>query len=207
MTVATALPTVPSLADAGLPPRRSQRLLTAADLAALPRQLPTGPVRYELDDGRLVVMAPTGDLHGAYESNIVTHLKVQGQWKGHGRVRCGENSVILRRDPDRVVGTDVCFFANRSLPILHSPEGYSETIPDLVVEVNSKNDTGPEVARKVADYLAAGVRLVWVADPDTRTVTAHRPGRAAETLAEDATLACEDIIPGFALPVAEVFRD
>src|SRR5438874_944413 len=145
------------------------RLFTVADLEALPSELPTGPILYELDNGRLIAMPPPGDLHGAYELNIGAALKYQGERRGFGKARSGEVGVILRRNPDRVVGTDALFIATASLPIRRSPEGYLETIPDLAVEVRSKNDSRPYLERKVADYLAAGVKVVWLADPTTRT--------------------------------------
>lgn len=182
------------------------RPLTVADLAALPKELPSGPARYELDDGRLIVMAPAGDIHCAVEANLVTELKVQGERKGHGKARCGEVSVILRRGPDRVVGADAVFITSKSLPIRRSSEGYLETIPELVVEVRSPNDTGPEVERKVRDYLAAGVKVVWVADPEAQTVTAHRPGQPPFVFAETDTLTVGDLIPGFRMAVRDVFQ-
>ena len=52
-----------------------------------------------------------------------------------------EISVILRRNPDRVVGPDAAFVVKRSLPVRMLPEGYFETIPDLVVEIRNKNDS------------------------------------------------------------------
>ena len=110
------------------------RLLTVADLPMFPAQLPSGPVRYELDDGRLVVVAPPGYDHSAIELNIGTELKIQGERKGHGKASSGEVSVILRRGPDRVVGADAAFITLKSLPIRRSSEGYLETIPELVVE-------------------------------------------------------------------------
>jgi Uma2 family endonuclease len=182
------------------------RLLTVADLAELPSDLPSGPVVYELDNGRLVIMPPPGDTHGGVEANLVVHLKNQGDSRGHGKTRCGDVSIILWQNPDRVVGADVAFIANRSLPIRTSKEGYLETIPDLVVEVRSKNDTGPEVENKVRDYLKAGVSVVWVADPKRQTVTAYRRGRKPKVFAAADTLTVEDVIPDFALTVADVFR-
>ena len=182
------------------------RLLTAADLAALPAELPSGTVLYELDNGRLIIMPPPGDLHGAVESNIAADLKLQGERRGHGKARSGDVGVILWRDPDRVVGADAVFIANRSLPLRVSPEGYLETIPDLVAEVRSKNDSLPAVRHKVEDYLTAGVGVVWVADPLQRTVTAYRRDREPEVFGEADTLAVEDVIPGFRMPVREVFQ-
>jgi Uma2 family endonuclease len=82
-----------------------------------------------------------------------------------------------------------------------------ETIPDLVAEVRSKNDRPKEVADKVADYLAAGARLVWVLDPPTQTVTAHRPGQAPQVFSAGHTLTADGVIPGFAAAVADLFRE
>ena len=197
----------PSAATPPTHPETGERLLTAADLAVLPDELPSGPAKYELHDGRLVVMAPPGFDHGRFEIRLAGALLYQGEYRGHGVASSGEAALLLRRGPDRVVGADAVFVANRSLPLRYSPEGYLETIPDLIVEVLSKNDRPGEVAAKVAEYLAAGVRLVWVADPADRTVTAHRPEAAPVVLGEADALTCEDIIPGFRLPVADVFRD
>jgi Uma2 family endonuclease len=182
------------------------RLLTAADLAVLPSDLPSGPVVYELNNGRLVVMPPPGDIHGAVESNIGAELKIQGERRGLGKARSGGVGVILWKNPDRVVGPDAVFVAKESLPIRTSKEGYLETIPELVVEVRSKNDTGPEISRKVQDYFKAGVRVVWVSDPGKRTVTIYRPGQKAKVLHENDVLTIPDIIPGFELSVREVFQ-
>src|SRR5438067_9191860 len=120
-----------------------ERMYTAADLAELPSELPSGTVRYEIDNGRLITMPPPGDEHGAVEANFAFLLKLNGQRRDLGKTRCGDVAVILWRDPDRVVGADAVFIANASLPIRRSREGYLETIPDLVVEVVSKNDTVP----------------------------------------------------------------
>src|SRR5262249_25536028 len=183
------------------------RLLTVADLAVLPSDLPSGPVLYELDNGRLVIMPPPGDLHGAVEANIAADLKVQGERRGLGKARSGDVGVILRRDPDRVVGADAVFIANSSLPLRLSPEGYLETLPDLVVEVRSKNDTLAALQRKTEDYLTAGVRVVWVVDPTRRTVTAYRRDQQPEVFGEADTLTIEDVIPGFRVAVRDVMQE
>lgn len=199
MSIATLPISAPPVTPGG------DRLLTAADLAVMPTRLPTGDVKYELDDGRLVVMSPPGFRHGKVVLKIAAQLLVQGEQRGYGEA-CDECGVILRRNPDRVVGTDGAFVAAKALPAKMSPEGYLETIPELVVEVRSKNDTGPEVEAKVREYLAAGVELVWVADPDARTVTAYRPNQSPQVFTAADTLTADPVIPGFAVPVAELFR-
>jgi Uma2 family endonuclease len=178
-------------------------LLTAADVARLPRTLATTDVTYELHDGRLVVMAPPGDIHSWRQARFVAFLFNQGEVPGHGQAR-GEVGILLRRNPDHLVGVDAAFITKASLPTRVSPEGYLLTVPELVVEVRSKNDTQPEIDAKVRDYLAAGVVLVWVADPDARTVTAHRTGQPPAVFAAADTLTAEPVIPGFAVPVAEL---
>jgi Uma2 family endonuclease len=189
------------------PPEPPPRLLTVADLATLPSDLPSGTVLYELDNGRLVIMAPPGDLHGAVELNIGTELKVQGERRGLGKARAGEVGVVLWRNPDRVVGADVVFVANASLPIrLSEHGGYLETIPDLVVEVRSPNDTLPSVLHKVQDYLRAGARVVWVADPAAQTITAHRRDQEPQVFAATDTLTVDDVIPGFRVLVQDMFQ-
>jgi Uma2 family endonuclease len=183
------------------PPDYVPKLFTAADLEQLPSELPSGPVRYELHHGRLITMPPPGDVHGAVEGNLITALKVQGEYKGLGKARCGEVAVILQRNPDHIFGVDTVFISNARLPIRRSPEGYLETIPELIVEVRSKNDTLAALQRKAEDYLNAGVVVVWVVDPINRNVVEYRQGAASRTYGEDDVLTVDDIIPGFALPV------
>jgi Uma2 family endonuclease len=181
------------------------RLLTVEDLALFPDDLPSGPVKYELDNGRLVIMPPPGDIHGAVDSNVTAELKLQGEKKGHGKAR-SEVGVVLWRDPDRVVGPDGLFVRKERLPLRLSREGYLLTIPDLILEVRS-NDTRPIIRQKVRDYLKAGVVVVvWVADPDKRTVTEYRAGKRPRIYRIGDTLTINDVIPGFQMKVADVFQ-
>ncbi len=184
-----------------------ERLFTIADVAALPAELPSGPVLYELNNGRLIPMPPAADLHGSVENKFAGAFLYQGEKKGHGKSRCGEVGIILWRNPDRLVGADAAFITNKSLPLKISREGYLETIPELIGEVKSKNDTTAEIEAKVQDYLRAGVQLVWVADPKTKTVTAYRPGQEPRVYTIEDILTAEDIIPRFQLPVREVFAE
>ncbi|MEX2285690.1 MAG: Uma2 family endonuclease [Planctomycetaceae bacterium] len=183
-----------------------ERLYTAADVAGMPSELPTGHVLYELDNGRLITMVPPGDVHGSVEANLTTLLRLAAS-SCNGRVRCGEVGILLWRNPDRVVGADVVFIAKESLPLRLSAEGYLETIPDIVVEVISKNDTKAYVERKISDYLKVGAKQIWIADPEKRTLTVHRAGVKPRVLKESDELTLQEIIPGFALKIADVFAE
>ena len=180
-------------------------ILTVGDLAAMPDELPSGTVHYELDNGRLVMMSPPGNRHGAIQSIIIGELLRQGQWLGLGEVRT-ESGVILWRNPDRVVGPDVMFIAAPSLPIQESSEGYLTTIPELFVEVRSKNDSVAYYEQKTRDYLTAGAVLVWFADPFAETVTVTHRDEPAKVLEIGDTLTAEGIIPGFSFALEELFR-
>lgn len=179
------------------------RLLTAADVAVMPRTLPSGDVDYELHDGRLVVMPPPGDGHARRQSRFISYLFIHGEQPGHGEGR-GDVGVLLRRNPDHLRGPDAAFLTASQLPPRVSPEGYLLTVPALVVEVRSKNDTQPEIDTKVNDYLTAGALLVWVADPDARTVTVHQSGTSPVVLAATDTLTALPVIPGFAVLVGDL---
>jgi Uma2 family endonuclease len=181
-----------------------QRRLLVADVAALPSLLPSGPVDYELREGGLIMTSPTGDDHGALQSRLAAALVVQGDRRGLGKTRT-ETGLILQRDPDTLYGPDVMFLASRSYPLRLSPERYWETIPNLVIEIRSKNDTAAELDQKVRDYLAAGVELVWVADPTRQFVTVHRLGAAPTELGVNDTLTADEIISGFRLPLVDLF--
>jgi Uma2 family endonuclease len=180
------------------------RPLIAADLAAMPEELPSGPVDFELENGRFVLMSPTGRRHGSLQSRIARALIEQGEDPGHGEAY-SETGIILSRNPDSVAGPDAMFVTNRSMPIRESAEGYLETIPELVVEIRSKNDTHAYLNRKTAAYLRVGVQLVWIVDPDAMTVTEHRPQASEKALGKGDVLNCGDIIPGFRLPLSELF--
>lgn len=148
-------------------------------------------------------MPPPGARHGHRQARFLAYLFTQGEQLGHGTAY-GEVGVLLRRNPDHLVGADAAFLTTAQLPPRVSSEGYLLTIPALVVEVRSKNDTQPEIDTKVNDYLAAGALLVWVADPDARTVTVYQPGAAPVTLSATDTLTAPAVIPGFAVPVGDL---
>ena len=181
------------------------RLLTAADLAMLPSELPSGTFRYELDNGILLTVPLPDDSHAAVVSNLASAFHLQGVEPGSGKARSGVG-VILWRNPDRVIGVDVAFIALASLPIQRSPEDYLETLPDLVVEVRNRNDTTAVIERRVDDFLTAGVRVVWVADPQERTVTEFRAGASLRVYLDGETLTIDDVILGFRLPVRDALR-
>ena len=148
-------------------------------------------------------MPPPGDIHGLTQAAVIHQLRTEAQDRGLGKVR-GEVGVLLRRNPDRVVGADSAFVLAASLPVRRTVEGYLETVPEIVVEVRSKNDTTPEVLAKRDEYFAAGVVAVWVLDPDDQTVAVHTPAAAPAVFGPGGEFT-SPLLPGFRVPVVELF--
>ncbi len=164
---------------------------------------------YELVDGNLV------ERHTGSESSAVA-VAVAGQLANFVRPKraghlfttdCGYR--CFPGAPDKVRRPDVSFVRTGRLADERPPEGYVESSPDLVMEVLSPGDLAYEIDGKIEDYLSAGVRLIWVVNPKTRTLRIHRPadsplgpiGAASET----DMITGEDVLPGFECRVAEFF--
>jgi Uma2 family endonuclease len=107
--------------------------------------------------------------------------------------------------PTLVRMPDTSFVAAGRLPGNKTPEGYIKVAPDIAVEVISPNELYEEVEAKVADYRSAGVKLIWVISPKSRTVLIRRLDGTCAEFGETGQLSGEDVIPGFACPVAELF--
>ena len=100
---------------------------------------------------------------------------------------------------------DVSFIAAARMTAEQWNEGFSKLAPDLAVEVLSPNELAIDVDWKLQDYLAAGVRLVWIINPETRIVRIHRQDRSVAEVHAGEELDGEDVVPGFRAPVAELF--
>ena len=179
------------------------RLLSAADLDMFPDQLPSGPIKYELHHGRLMIMAPPGDIHGFRQSRIIYELH-RAQDLGLGEAR-GEMMVVLNRNPYTICAPDAAFILKASLPVQRSKEGYLETIPEIVVEVRSKNDTKREIQTKIELYQEAGVKEVWLLDPASKTVAVNKADGNVQVFRGEDILTCE-LLLGFTAPLAKLFE-
>jgi Uma2 family endonuclease len=162
--------------------------------------------RVELVRGVLVVSEPPGYLHGEITARLAKVLSNFADARDLGRVLAGDAGFKLASDPDTVRGPDVAFIRRERLP--HpSPRGFAGFPPDLAVEVLSPNDRPGQTLAKVADWLSAGTRLVWVMDPDRRIARIYRADGTQATINEDEQLDGEDILPGFSCALAVVLSD
>jgi Uma2 family endonuclease len=179
----------------------SGKLITAEEFARMPDP-PDGSLQ-ELVRGKIITMPPPGGLHGVCCSKVDRRLGTFVDEHGLGTVTSNDTGFITERDPDTVRGPDVSFWNRDRLTEI--PKEYIQVAPDLAVEVVSPGDHFAKIQKKVLHYLGHGVRLVWVVDPDDRSVTIYRPGQQAAILEEKDTISAEDVVPGFACPVAAFF--
>jgi Uma2 family endonuclease len=117
-----------------------------------------------------------------------------------------DTGFFIERDPDSVRSPDIAFVAQSRIDQTGIPKKFFPGAPDLAVEVLSPGDKVYEVDEKIADWLAAGTKLVWVIHPNRRTVSVHRPKREIEVLSAGHRLSGEDVVKGFECAVEELFE-
>src|SRR4051812_29859225 len=176
---------------------QATKLITAEELFEM------GDIgRWEVIDGEIVRMSPSGAEHGNVAGNVFALIREFVKQRGLGRVFAAETGFKLA--PRRVRAPDVAFVRAERLAG-GIPRKFFEGPPDLAVEVVSPSDTWPEVEAKVEDWLARGARSCWVVDPKTRLVMIHHPGGPVTRLDSKASIKDDELLPGFSIQVAEVF--
>jgi len=161
------------------------------------------PKGYEMIDGKLVEQQMgaksawvSGDLHARLQAfSRQNHLG--WAFPQDTAYRCFGKKKTVRKP-------DVSFIRPGRLPNEELPEGDLLIAPDLAVEVVSPNDTVYELDEKVEEYLAAGVRLVWVINPLTRVAIVHRADGTMAKVREDQELSGEAVVPGFRCRLGDV---
>ncbi|HEX2092626.1 MAG TPA: Uma2 family endonuclease [Longimicrobiaceae bacterium] len=176
-------------------------VVTAEELLRMPR----GRVRRELVRGVVREMTPAGYGHGKVAMRLGSRLDVHVEENDLGVVVAAETGFRIASSPDTVRAPDVAFVRRERAEEVGDDEGFWPGAPDLAVEVVSPNDSFGEVEEKVFDWLSAGCRMVVVVDPRKRTATVYRSRSDITVLAEDEELDGGDVVPGWRLPVRELF--
>jgi Uma2 family endonuclease len=148
-------------------------------------------------------MSPVGFQHGRIVMRFgsLLHQHVQSRKLG---VVMTEVGFKLASNPDTVRAPDIAFIRQDRIP-LSEPRGCWNGPADLAVEVLSPDDRQSDVRTKVDQYLAGGVALVVVIDPDAETAAAFRRSAPSATLHGVEVLDLDDVVPGFSCRVEEIF--
>ncbi|MBY0514136.1 MAG: Uma2 family endonuclease [Gemmataceae bacterium] len=159
----------------------------------------------ELVDG-ILVEKPMGQHEGFFAMSLGAILYGFVRARNLGVV--GAPDTLIRLKPGQERLPDVCFTAWGNLP---SADAHMQRVgryaPDLAVEILSPNNTRAEMDRKRVEYFAAGTKLVWIVDPDARTVAVYSDPTTHAVLTAADTLTGDPVLPGFVLPLAELFDD
>jgi Uma2 family endonuclease len=144
--------------------------------------------------------------HGIISGDILTDLNIYVRTHNLGSVFGSDTQFLLATGPDVVVRPDASFVRADRLPDERDWDRIMRQGPDLAVEVVSSNDRVVEVMAKIELYRAAGVPLIWLVEPRSRTVTVFADNAEPRTFGEGDTLDGGDVLPDFRLPVAQIFR-
>ncbi len=180
------------------------RVWTAADLLAMPDD---PDHRYELVEGHLVRMSPTGGAHGRSSMDLGAHLAVHAEQHGLGVVFGAETGFNLTRpgeSRETVLAPDVAFVRAEHASLTETGD-FPRVAPDLAVEIASPSDSRRRMSEKARRYLGRGVRLVWVVWPRRREIDVWAPGDATpHILTAVDTLDGAMVVPNFTITVARV---
>lgn len=178
-----------------------KNLMTAEELLTLPDDGHS----YELVKGELRMMTPAGFEHARIAGRIAVLVGQYANQHELGVILTAEPGFTLTRNPDTVRAPDVAFVRTESIPLESEQKRFAELAPDLVVEVISPSDRMTDLRAKIEEYLDAGVKLIWVVDPGTKSVTEYRPDVAPANFASNDELAGREVLPGFRCKVSEFF--
>ncbi len=179
------------------------RLMTAEQLFEWAGRPENADRHFELERGVVVEVPLTGARHG-FCANVLHVLGNYTHQHGCGYACGNRTGIVWERSPDTVHGPDVsCFAESRTFAEL-SPT-YAEGLPRLVVEVAPPQGGVGKLTRRILQYHAWGVPLVWLVDPEDRTVTVWRPGRPPELFEAGQELPGGDELPSFHYRVEEFF--
>jgi Uma2 family endonuclease len=186
------------------------KLMTLEEFLALPEDgVERWVIRGELREKRDTDMTRRNKRHSITEAQLTGRLWawLQTQPLPRGEVVCGEAGFVLRTDPETITaGVDVALITAEQAATWDDGAAFIEGPPLLIAEVLSPHDTLRDIRERVEEYLDCGVPVVWVVNPDFRTVTVHRLGASPVAFDDRGTLAGGPELPGFSCPVADLFR-
>lgn len=158
----------------------------------------------DLIDGEVIEWLRPYRKHGVVCTRIGSALVKYSERTQSGYATGGNAGVILSLDPSTVVGPDVALYADNDAedPVT----GWSVHPPLLAVEVLSPDDDTDQLARKVAAYLASGVKIVWQIDYEERRVTVYRPKQEMEIFSGEQELTGGEDLPGLSIKIADIFK-
>lgn len=183
----------------------AEPLMTAEEMLALP----DNGMDRDLIEGQLRErpMTRRNRRHASVTAKVARRLDewLDANPDPRGEILAGEAGFRLRRAPDTTVGIDVAYISAELAQRTPRDVFLIDGAPVLVVEILSPSDTHEELVDKIELYLETGVQVVWIVDPDLRTVTVYRPDAKPVLYNESQELSGDPDLPGLRMKIAELF--
>ena len=150
------------------------------------------------------MMSPAGGRHGRIALKLARRLGNYVEQNDLGETFAAETGFLITRDPETVRAPDLAFVSHARLGDLADDPGYLPLAPDLVAEVISPSDRFSDVELKALAWLAAGVHMVLVVDPQTQSVRHYRSAEEIH-VHNEGLVDLGPVVEGFHLDVSELF--
>ena len=161
--------------------------------------------QYELVDGEPKEKESESMEHSYIAATLTRRLGNQVAEKKNGVVL--ESSGSFRMSGGNIRKPDVSFVAKERIAEKRSSFIAFDGAPDLAVEVISPTDIWWEIMQKLDEYFSSGCRLVWLISPLDQRVLVYRHDQRSQILQVGDLLDGEEVVPGFSMPVADLFAD
>ncbi len=168
--------------------------------------LPDDGHRYELVNGELVTMGNTGARHGYLSGKLMVLLGSVVYAQKLGILFDSGTAFTMKFGNKR--SPDLSFMTNASMkPLASIPIGLIERSPDLAIEILSPSNTVDEIHNKIVEYFESGSQLVWLIHPEEKYVMIYHQPQPDQLKLSGDVLDREALIPGFSLPIDELFSE
>ncbi len=166
--------------------------------------LPEDDVNYEFIDGQAVPKVSPKFFHSTLQAALLVLIRL---WcKGKGRVGTEWAVILKRQGKDWVPVPDLTYISYERLPASWKRNEACPAIPELVIEIISPDQTIKEFEEKAKDYLAAGVSIVWVVDPEAMSIRVFLPDGSSQVYTDN-LLIVNPLLPGLELTTRQVFEE
>jgi Uma2 family endonuclease len=178
------------------------QLLTVEEYA----QMPDDGRRTELVRGRIIELPPPNYLHGLTCLELGSILRNWVRDRNIGRVISNDSGIVTQRDPASLRGADLAYYSYARIPKGTKPHQYPDVPPEIVIEVRSPSDRWKDIHEKVAEYLAVGVSIVCVIDPELRKAWLYFPDQPDRIVEPDEDLTFPECLADFSVPMSSLFE-
>ena len=181
-----------------------QKVWTESELKALPDD----GCRHELVGGELTLSPKNDFYHGRICTRLSSALHAYAVEHRHGAVLDSSTGFWMHNRNCRA--PDISFVTRSRMAQLGfkpSARQFFPGAPDLAVEILSPGNTRGDLEQRLKDFFSSGARIVWLVDPDSRSVEICIALENRQTLGPGGSLEGGDLLPGFSYPVSNLFKE